>query len=465
MSDIERELRDSLAENARRAPAGGGLAERIIADAQRGRGAHDRPSARSRWRAWSLPAVAAACVAGVVALIAIVASLQHPQTHSASTSSLHTTPPPTSAAVTSSAPASTAASSNPATSNAPTSSAPGTGRVPDGFTVSDLTFVGSEEGWALGSAQCLNNSAKRCIALLWTTDGGQHWGSVKNPAANVSIAGKCDAPCIEHIRFADDKVGYAYGQNALFMTTDGGAHWTRQAGGADALETLSHNVIRVTDTGNCPPACSYEVWTAPVGGSEWQKAGLPGSVNGDSVLLSRTGDAAYLLIRQNPAGGAGSEQSTLLASSDDGRSWQKRDTTCPQSSGEIDANLMTTADDGSVTLLCTPRLGSGPQFTVTSTDGGSTFRPGRRQALGSFSAGALGAASNSVLLVSSDDTYRSSDGGQTWSRLGANSGSDPGQVSWIGFENGTVGRAISTDGRTVWTTTDAGSTWTGHTFK
>jgi len=70
-----------------------------------------------------------------------------------------------------------------------------------------------------------------------------------------------------------------------------------------------------------------------------------------------------------------------------------------------------------------------------------------------------------VLLVSSDDTYRSIDGGQTWSRLGANSGSDPGQVSWIGFENGTVGRAISTDGRTVWTTTDAGSTWTGHTFK
>lgn len=464
MSDIERELRDSLAENARRAPAGGGLAERIIADAQRGRGAHDRSTARSRWRAWALPAVAAACVAGVVALIVIVASLQHPQTHSASTSSLHTTPP-TSAAVTSSAPATTAASSNQATTSAPTSPAPGTGRVPDGFTVSDLTFVGSEEGWALGSAQCLNNPANRCIAVLWTTDGGQHWGSVKNPAANISIAGNCKEPCIEHIRFADDKVGYAYGQNALFMTTDGGAHWTRQAGGADALETLSHNVIRVTDAGNCPPACGYEVWTAPVGASEWQKAQLPGSVNGDSVLLSRTGDAAYLLIRQNPAGGAGSEQSTLLASSDDGRSWQTRDTTCPQGGGEIDANLMTTADDGSVTLLCTPRLGSGPQFTVTSTDGGSKFRPGRRQALGSLPAAALGAASNSVLLVSSDDTYRSIDGGQTWSRLGVNSGSDPGPVSWIGFENGTVGRAISTDGRTVWTTTDAGSTWTGHTFK
>ncbi|HEU5195389.1 MAG TPA: hypothetical protein VFW70_11675, partial [Methylomirabilota bacterium] len=286
MSDIERELRESLAENARRAPAGDGLAERIIADAQFGPGAHEGRTARSRWRAWSLPAIAAACVAGVVASIAIVASLQHPKTHSANTPSFSVTPP-TGSAASSEAPATTTApSSSHATSSAPSSAAPGIGLVPKGFQVADLTFVGTEDGWALGTGQCFKTPSRRCTALLRTSDGDESWVSVMNPPA--TIGGTCDT-CIEHIRFANDKVGYAYGQNALFMTKDGGAHWTRQAGGADALETLSGNVIRVADGGGCPPGCSYQVQTAEVGSGQWQAAPLPGTVSGDSVVLNRTG--------------------------------------------------------------------------------------------------------------------------------------------------------------------------------
>jgi hypothetical protein len=460
MSDIERELRESLAENARRAPAGDGLAERIIADAQFGRGAHDRRSGRSRWRAWLLPAIAAACVAGVVASIAVVASLQHPKTHSANTPSFSVTPP-TGGAASSTAPATTTApSSSHGASGASTSAVPGIGPVPKGFQAADLTFVSTEDGWALGSGQCFKTPSQSCTALLRTSNGGKDWVSVMNPPAN--IGGTCDT-CIEHIRFADGNVGYAYGQNALFMTNDGGAHWTRQPGGADALETLSGNVIRVADAGGCPPGCSYQVQTAEVGSGQWQPARLPGTVRGDSVLLNRTGHAAYLLIQQHPAGGAGMQQPTLLTSSDDGHTWAKSGhTPCPQGPGstEIDASLMTTAEDGSLSLVCTAR--GGPpiaQFTVTSTDGGTTFRPGGRGAFSSL-AGALGAASSSVLLVSGDDTYRSVNGGRTWLLSAAG----PGKASWIGFENATVGRAISMNGRTIWTTADAGATWSNHTF-
>jgi hypothetical protein len=461
MNDIERELRESLAENARRAPAGDGLAERIIADAQFGRGAHERRTARSRWRAWSLPAIAAACVAGVVASIAIVASLQHPKTHSANTPSLSVTPP-TGSAASSEAPATTTApSSIHATSGASTSAVPGIGLVPKGFQVADLTFASAEEGWALGTGQCFQAPSQRCTALLRTTDGGESWVSVMNPPA--TIGGTCDK-CIEHIRFANDKVGYAYGQNVLLMTTDGGAEWIHQKGGADALETLSGNVIRVADGGGCPPGCTYQVLTAAVGSGQWQAAPLPGTVSGDSVLLNRTGHAAYLLIQQHPAGGAGMQQPTLLTSSDDGHTWaDSGHTPCPQGPGsaEIDASLMTTAEDGSLALVCTERGGlPRAQFTVTSTDGGTTFRRGSTGAFSSL-AGALAAASGSVLLVSGDDTYRSINGGHTWLLSAAG----PGKASWIGFENATVGRAISADYRTIWTTRDAGATWSSHTFQ
>lgn len=465
MSDIERELRDSLAENARRAPSGNGLAERIIADAQLGHGADEPRTARLRWRTWSLPAIAAACVAGALAAIVLVAGLQHQKTHSAATPTQSVTPPTTSAAATSPPPASsTAPSSSQAASSAPTSTGPGVGRVPNAFRVTDLTFVSPNDGWALGSGQCFTTPAERCTALLRTSDG-ENWVSVTIPAANVPIDGSCKDPCIRYIRFANRNVGYAYGQNALFMTTDGGANWIRQPGGADALETLSGNVIRVTDAGNCPPGCSFQVLTAPVGSTQWRAARLAGSPSGDSVLLSRTGDAAYLLIGQHPAGGAASQQPTLLTSSDDGRTWNQRGTPCPQDPGrygEIDGQLLTTAVDGSVTVLCTPRGGTGAQFTATSTDGGATFHSGARHALGNAGASALGAASESALLVSADDTYRSTDGGQSWRALGSNG---PGRVAWMGFENGSVGRAISADNRTIWTTTDAGQTWQAHPFQ
>jgi hypothetical protein len=462
MSDIERELRESLAENARRAPAGDGLAERIIADAQFGRGAHDRRSGRSRWRAWLLPAIAAACVAGVVASIAIVASLQHPKTHSANTPSFSVTPP-TGGAASSTAPVTTTApSSSHGASGASTSAVPGIGPVPKGFQAADLTFVSTEDGWALGSGQCFKNPSQSCTALLRTSNGGKDWMSVMNPPAEV---GTCDL-CIAHIRFANDKIGYAYGRNVLFMTTDAGTHWIPQKGGADALETLSDNVIRVTDGGGCPPGCSYQVRTAAVGSEQWQAARLPGTVSGNSVLLNRTGHAAYLLIQQHPAGGAGMQQPTLLTSSDNGRTWANPGhTPCPQDSGrsgEIDGSLMTTAEDGSLSLVCTARGGPpSAQFTVTSTNGGTTFRPGSRGAFGDM-AEALGAASSSVLVVSADDMYRSTDGGQSWHPLGA---AGPGKASWIGFESATVGRAISANYRTIWTTTDAGATWSNHTFQ
>jgi photosystem II stability/assembly factor-like uncharacterized protein len=470
--DFERALRASLAENARHAPDGDDLAERIIDAADHPRHVSDPHRIHpSRWRGWTLPLVAAGSVAAVVAAIVGAAQLHH------TSASPGTTPTPgltsaaasTSPPVTSPAPSEQSTTSSP--SSAPTAQGPAGGPVPNAFQVADLTFVSNRDGWALGTGECFKTPGERCSALLRTDDGGQQWRSVPNPPAHLRINGDCADPCVAHIRFANKLIGYAYGPAALYLTTDGGATWAKQTGGADALETLAGNVIRVTTKGECsPPGCTYRVLTAPVGSTDWQDAAVPsGKASGDGVVLGRTGNAAFLEILKHPAGGAESQQPTLLTSTDDGATWIDRGTPCPQDpgpSGEVDANLMATADDGSVTLLCTPRQAdsTSQQFTVTSTNDGAKFVPGGRQALGSGPISALGAASASTLLVSSDDTYRSDDGGQTWSRLGANSGSSPGVVSWFGFESTTVGRAISSDGRTVWTTLDAGKTWSKHTF-
>jgi hypothetical protein len=349
--------------------------------------------------------------------------------------------------------------------------------------VADVTFVGAD-AWALGTSRC-HNGTGRCTAMEQSRNGGLSWRATTTPPVNVYVptenggGASCNDPCAAHVRFATDKIGYVYGSEpfstdtsqAFFMTVDGGNSWQREPGGADALETLDGNVIRVVDPGNCPPGCTFAVQLAPIGGTAWHAVTLPGSQGGgDSVQLVRTGRLAALEVYGNPAGGAPA-LSSLFTSSDDGVTWTRHGEPCAQATGsgsefgnEIDSSVLSSASDGSLSILCTTRGDTGPQFTTTSTDGGAHFHTGYRKALGAAGISAFAAAASSTLLVSSDDTYRSTDGGAHFARLSANSASSPGQLSWLGFGSATVGHGISVDRRTIWTTTDAGVTWQAASF-
>lgn len=431
-------LRASLAAHADHAPSGDLLAERIL---------HSVGRRTGRWTR-ALPLLAAAAVA-VVVLVAVGIASYHPEPHRP-------------AAAPSIGPQAPAPSPHRANGTADA----GTLR---GVRILDLTFAGVDDGWALASADCIHGSG-RCTALLRSTDG-RSWHSTPGAAFNVPGVQGCADPCVSHLRFANDSVGYAFGPQALLMTTDGGRTWTREPGGADALETLDGNVIRVTDPGDCVPGCPYSVQLAPIGSTSWHTVSLPGQPGGVAQLV-RTGNVAALQVYGNPAGGAPAPLTTLFTSRDDGAHWTNRGEPCPQQRpssanphGEIDSSRITSASDGSLTVLCTPRVESGPQFTATSTDGGAHFAAGDRRALGAAGVAALAAASRKIILVSSDDTYRSADGGQHFARLGANSGSSPGPSRWLGFESASVGHAISRDGRTIWTTRDAGQAWTHVRFR
>jgi hypothetical protein len=454
--DLEGRLRASLQAHARRAPAGDSLAEQIIADAERS--TPDRSSRRS-WRVWMFPLVSAGAVAAVAAALVGINQVSHGARHQAPI-------PPAASGVTTPAPTMTAKPT--ASATATSSPAPTGPAVPlTQFQAIDVTFVGPSDGWALGTAACLSDPSTRCAAIAHTADGGTSWQSMKQPAgADVPGSRGCRERCIDSIRFATDRIGYAFGPAALYMTTDGGASWVQQPGGADALETLDGNVIRVSAGNGCsPPGCTYAVQTALIGSDHWRTGSLGAYSAGMStgVALDRTGHSAYLEVFGHPTGGASNATSTLYTSTDDGQSWTNRGEPCPYlgAGHENDSVAIAAAADGSVTVDCAVR-GSPFATTVTSTDGGRNFvsppRPGTLAP-----AAAIGAASRTVLLVANGaKLFRSDDAGDSWTAvLDLDVGAG---ASWIGFESTTTGRVLSASGGTIWTTHDAGVTWTPQTF-
>jgi photosystem II stability/assembly factor-like uncharacterized protein len=348
------------------------------------------------------------------------------------------------------------------------------GPVPAEFRALDLTWVSGQDGWALGTAPC---ATAPCTSIVRTSDGGKSWVGIPAPKAALSQTDNCSGSCdlVTHLRFANPHVGYAFGLNAFFMTTDGGQHWVKQSGGyAYSLEIVDGAALRVIGQGPaCAPGCDFRIQRAAIGATDWQDVALPSAGQTSGAELGASGRTVVLATFGHTTGGGQNATSVLFSSTDGGRTWHKVGEPCPRTSGgvaagEVDTVAVTVAEDGSITGLCTPR-GGGAQFTVTSTDGGKHFTA-PSAGLGTVAGKVVGAASASTLLVNSDRLYRSTDGGQHWQRTGGR-GPAPASASYLGFESSTLGRALATDAAagagssSVWTTTDAGLTWTRGTFR
>jgi photosystem II stability/assembly factor-like uncharacterized protein len=439
---LKEALRDSLHRHAADAPHGDMLAERIINTAQRAPEL-DPQRTRRGWRTWTLPLIAAGAVAAVVGAVVGIENFRPEASHNV--------PPGTRqpSVLSSSAPTQIQSTSpGPTTSNAP-------GALTN-FTITDLTFYGDNHGWALGSANCVVGPG-RCTAMWHSTDG-QHWTSMPGAQFNVAGVNDCADPCVDHIRFANDDVGYAFGPSAFYLTDNGGDSWQRQDGGALQLETLDGNVIRVlgTDSG-CPGPCVDGIETSGVGATDWTPANVhvdSSSVN--TVQLARgNGGDGYLLLTRNAAGGAENEMSTLYRSTDSGRSWERNGEPCPQFSREDDSIAIAGGADGRVSVLCRDRMSGGQAFVATSSDAGANFES---HGIGAFDAPQMSLLTGdpaTVLVAAGNGMARTVDGGDTWQKVQDVTG----DIGWVGFESQTVGRAVSKDGTTIWTTRDGGATW------
>lgn len=439
--EVERMLREVLAARADRAPDGTDLAERILHEAAL-RPVETLPRPH-RWRTWTLPLVAAGAVAAVVLGALVIVHLQPTPVQSGPEASgrPHTVPsgatPPggPSASVTDSA-------------------------VIDGipnltnFVAVGMTFIGPDSGWVLGSADCLNGSPGPCTAMARTKHSSL-WTQVRNPPVNVPGVKNCAEPCATDVRFADTKVGYAFGPNALVMTTDGGVTWATEPGGAYALETLDGNVIRVVaDHSGCPGPCNVSVQLSALGSKKWTTVRLPGgTVDGSSVSLSRTGSAAVLAVFHGTA--ADPQPATLYASTDDGHHWAKQDDPCPFLNRGVGQEL-TTAADGSASMLC---VDQSQQAVATFSVDGAHYAPGPLFTLDGGSAGSLAAASATTFIVSAGrGFYRTTDRGEHWTLVLRDTTS--GGLAQCGFQSAADVHCVSNDGRKLYASDDAGAHWT-----
>lgn len=449
---LARELRDSLVRHAAEAPRGDALAERIIRTAEQPIDVHERP--RRSWRTWTLPLAAVGAVAAVVGTVIGIQSYHPTATEPGATVRPSVVQPPVRSPL----------RSTTAHPPAPSPSAPRTAEsvpvgAPDltGVKIQDLTFA-DNQGWALASAHCIHGSG-RCTALLHTTDGTD-WKSVTNGGFNVPGVKGCATPCVTNLRFASQSTGYAFGPSAFFMTTDGGASWQPQPGGAIALETLDGNVIRVTSPhGGCPSWCNVQVETSGIGSTTWTQATLPGTTPGFGVQLSRGGHDAYLLFSGHPAGGSSNATSLLYRSTNDGRTWSASGEPCPQSKQEVDSTAIAAGVGDRVSVLCMTRQAPQHWHVATSVNAGAHFRTQHGE-LPSAPSMLAGDPDTVLVAAGTNGMMRSADGGKTWQSIA----DVPGNVTWLGFESPTVGRAV-TNRDTIWRTNDGGQTWRPLAFR
>ena len=459
---VEDLLRASLVERARRAPSGDDVAERIVTAAENApldRERAGQPVApRRSWRTAALPLVAAAVVAAVVGGVVVIES-HNPdsgrpagENTGASVSSIPTVPAPVSSAATSPA--------GPAPLPSPTKSA-----TLRNVKIIDLTFANQDDGWALGSADCLSGTGT-CTAILRTLDGTT-WTPMAGAAFNVpGVTGGCATKCVTHIRFANDGVGYAYGPDALFSTGNGGVSWEQEAGlGADALESINDNVVLVRALGTGKQLFER----TDVGSSTWTSIPIPGGSfpAATGVSLSRTGATSVLaLTRADPTKGSVAAATLYRSTDDQASKWTSAKDPCPAGGrGSVDVSAAATiAPDGAVVVDCASATTAGAVLggrTITSTNDGTTFRaPAQGGKLGPAELLAASSAKVQFVVAASgkgDQLYRSADGGNSWSAV---TSIPAGTAVFLGFENDQVGRFVTDGGTAIWTTRNAGESWT-----
>jgi hypothetical protein len=345
------------------------------------------------------------------------------------------------------------------------------GPVPAGFRIADLSFVGTHEGWAVGTAPCTH---KPCTSMLRTTNGGASWVGIPAPIASLT---NCTHTCVSGLRFANPEVGYAF-RSSLEMTTDGGSSWHKQSGNAIALGITGDTVIRVraNHPSGCPPGCTFRLQSSSVGSMTWHNLSAP-HVIGDFPDVEAAGASVIVSIEQNPAGGAPNAHATLLLSANHGRTWRKRNDPCARRvAGEDDAVSVAMTTHHRVAVLCRPRRGNaGHDFVLTSSNGGRTFgHPHAIAAAGGKHAAYLVARTAHALFVAtltgtgSQVHYNvdvSRNGGHSWTRTLRTTGpsGSAGRDGFLGFESANVGHFVG-NRRTVSRTSDAGRTWATHHF-
>jgi photosystem II stability/assembly factor-like uncharacterized protein len=392
--------------------------------------------------------------AAVVAVVAIIVALAGCTGVSSSSSRPSATAAPSSRSLTSALlPARSSRSVLAPTALAPV---PSDG-IPVGFGITNLSFVSSNVGWALGRVPCVVAKLRgSCSLIARTKDGGRTWSAIPTPLRDCSNFG---SPCLVGLAFATPDVGYVIGAatmpqtSYIYVTHDGGASWSRQHSSTEAIAISGHTMVRVvpsTPAGRCAFICPPVIQRVSIGSTDWATVRLPDAPPGRATLTASSDRLALVVSGRSSLG--------LFVSDDAGLTWVHRNNPCPL--GFNDSPSQYSVGLGS-TLLAVCASVDGTQRVLVSADSGATFRAASSLRLDAKTVGpaALTAFFADVLVLSDTNgaVHRSTDTGRTWALLDVSTASD--YSSLPDTVDSRVGFMLARDGTTLLRTTDAGARW------
>jgi len=286
--------------------------------------------------------------------------------------------------------------------------------------VQDVSFVSTEQGWALGSGE-----------LLATADGGASWTELPSPPAGAA-----------HIRFATADIGYAWSTSgSLWITTNGATSW--RPGGQTQVISLETAAGWVWSLAGPQP---YPIiWRAPIGSTTWTNLGLTPD---RSATLTVHGDVAYVVGQQ----GAGPIAPSLEVFTGTQPAHHEM-LPCGQGQTYVPFAPLGVSTDDRVYLVCNVMNSATPrQLAYQSDNDGSSWSADSLPP--PFQPDAVTGTNGAWFAWSSGpDLYALT--GQAWQVVLTNPGSD---FSLVGFESDTQGVAVGTNGY-LWITHDGGTNW------
>ncbi len=261
----------------------------------------------------------------------------------------------------------------------PTSSARSAGAIPAGFIAQSDAWIGSSQGWVLGTTACGKDNCASSEVVA-TSDGGSTWKQVGTIADPVPRQGN-PGPGVGELRFATAKIGWAYAPD-LYRTGNGGATWRKVTIPGHGKQVLS---LAVTSTeayavvspcayasGICGGGLPLTAWRISVTAgptATWTK--LPVTLHANVTAdVEAFGDSVY--VSTDRLDGP-NHPSQLYASTNGGVTFAKRPIPC---STQTEDNLIQAAPYSAtkVGFLCDgdPGFGKAVKTVYLSANNGKT---------------------------------------------------------------------------------------------
>ncbi|MGO8685677.1 MAG: hypothetical protein ACLQT7_00635 [Candidatus Dormibacteria bacterium] len=248
------------------------------------------------------------------------------------------------------------------------------------------------------------------------------------------------------LRFLNSQDGWAFGGSTVWSTHDAGAEWIGFTipGTVEELETSGGFVYALAGEGS-----SWTLERSPTGGDSWQQLSLP--AGGRPGNLNVHGSDVWVTL----SGGTGDNQ--VLTSTDDGAHFSAW-SICPGATGVASLDAVSPDD-----LWAACSVGASEDLW-RSSDGGQSFSPLQGGAYLGPSWGTIAGPSATTAVLAGTSLEVTVDGGQSFQGVKSlkGNGSD---WSIVGFTTAEDGFALSyptsalgtPDG--LWRTEDGGGSW------